>query len=1158
MAFRRRRGQTSSSTGGDPPKSPIPNLVFVVLLPDPDDAAGLARLLDDVKLPERSRATFVAPPVRGSAFFAWPAPVSQEWRDENIPAGALPVYLLEHEPGLAAAVADSPGVFYVGLPSEDLAAEYRPDDRTLIAGGPLDFATVVMRDYSGSDDPATDVFDMHEALRMAALSSDFPIDPDDETFDFGDEPPVDSTLVGEEWFYGRAYEQRRFREMVDGLLAAADGNDASSSSLVLVYGVGGIGKTTLCARFRDIARDENPYRGRVTVIHLDWEDHATALEPDAPRYETLLSFLAEKLEATPLKRHVAPFRHLVTQVDKAEQRAAQQLRKDKENDQFSTLANLGVGAVKVLIRAALPVPVVAELLNVGVDQVPKLTALANTWVKGQLGEQDRMLLLESEQRLGLAFGASLRAAARERPIVYTLDTYETVAWAERLGKMYAQAGPRVGWVLAGRFTDDQRASFVTKWPPARLVPLPIGQLTEYEVKACLEEQAPKRELRPDQLKRIVAATAGVPLAVHLAAAMWWQGESLEAITEDDDASRADCTAPYLDIVEILANRLFKYAKGSTKRPDDYERLVGLALLSNLEQRADDVDAGLLAVLWNVDKVDEILRELGRRYEFVERRGIRLHEQVRDTLRRRMLNPAMRLDLRPANRRAIDYLESRLAEVQHHLSTLETRIANGRWCRLVLALAWHRFWDDDECGWATVLSLFPAAGLYDPLLARQLLDVAGPLFDGWGEGGPDRLRLRRLTQAVSTSIVAIGGDVSWLDERVLHITGLQPDADCKEETKAIALLWRAGAAVRSGLAEAALHHFQGVVEMAVTGGDELPLLRERCFRELEDLILGVIWPEGRFSSVRSKTGADAARLALRLQPENATMHYYLGLSLMDERSTRDVALLTLQEAARLDPSDAVIRRHLALIHLFRGDSDGALTLQSLAAESPTMHDDLAYLAIRTGDLDRALECGANAIQHNSTNSLAVARLGAIYYLSDRSDPRAEEAFRQAISLDPAKAAALYGLALSAHHKGHSADEVIAPARQAAEADSDGAVFRIGLASLLRAHDRAEEARQTFLEVLETWPALWAKPAARLDCDLLEAKALAQLALGQHAEALESLDQATSVLPTGFLPGFVSSYYGLLDENPPLDGLAEFRAVLYPAGAHQCRRPPRWGC
>ena len=70
-------------------------------------------------------------------------------------------------------------------------------------------------------------------------------------------------------FFGRVEEQKQFIAALQDVL-----NQPASETLpyiFLLYGDGGIGKTTLAKRFRDIVA-ERPFRGKFQLLWIDWED----------------------------------------------------------------------------------------------------------------------------------------------------------------------------------------------------------------------------------------------------------------------------------------------------------------------------------------------------------------------------------------------------------------------------------------------------------------------------------------------------------------------------------------------------------------------------------------------------------------------------------------------------------------------------------------------------------------------------------------------------------------------------------------------------------------------------------------------------------------------------------------------------------------------
>src|SRR5690349_8235437 len=109
-----------------------------------------------------------------------------------------------------------------------------------------------------------------------------------------------------ELFLGRVDEQQRFRSLLDTMLGPRRWYSFLSRSapppewsyIVLTYGVGGIGKSTLSRRLRDIANGLPPdqrYHRKFKVLWLDWElgrerDPRLAVR-ETVAFETILDYL---------------------------------------------------------------------------------------------------------------------------------------------------------------------------------------------------------------------------------------------------------------------------------------------------------------------------------------------------------------------------------------------------------------------------------------------------------------------------------------------------------------------------------------------------------------------------------------------------------------------------------------------------------------------------------------------------------------------------------------------------------------------------------------------------------------------------------------------------------------------------------------------------
>ncbi|MEO8898935.1 MAG: hypothetical protein ABI352_09160 [Candidatus Dormibacter sp.] len=153
------------------------SFAFISLLRDDAEARGLADLLEGLARPGASAASvFLVPGVRGLDFFA--ASASQaaldRWWGGNVPAGALPVFLLQHETGLAAWMLGLDGVFLVAVGDTD-AAGYSPavGVRRDADGAPLALAEAVVTRYGTAPNPASataaDVFDVRDVRMIARV-----------------------------------------------------------------------------------------------------------------------------------------------------------------------------------------------------------------------------------------------------------------------------------------------------------------------------------------------------------------------------------------------------------------------------------------------------------------------------------------------------------------------------------------------------------------------------------------------------------------------------------------------------------------------------------------------------------------------------------------------------------------------------------------------------------------------------------------------------------------------------------------------------------------------------------------------------------------------------------------------------------------------------
>ncbi len=115
-------------------------------------------------------------------------------------------------------------------------------------------------------------------------------------------------------FVGREIEQQHFRQII--LSSKHDNhNDTFFTNVVLIYGFGGMGKTTMCKKFREIAKIEF---SEMTSIYIDWEAKTgytySPTELLDTIYNELKAYYAKELE--PYLKHKKDIKSIQEEVDK--------------------------------------------------------------------------------------------------------------------------------------------------------------------------------------------------------------------------------------------------------------------------------------------------------------------------------------------------------------------------------------------------------------------------------------------------------------------------------------------------------------------------------------------------------------------------------------------------------------------------------------------------------------------------------------------------------------------------------------------------------------------------------------------------------------------------------------------------------------------------
>jgi len=386
-------------------------------------------------------------------------------------------------------------------------------------------------------------------------------------------------------------------------------NNKLQGLVVLLYGRGGFGKSTLLRRYRDIALQEG--RNITVSAIVDWEfavegkrglfnpPPGQQVDP-AEYFRVLCAQLAIALGKEP--RVFKEYQAAVKAVDEARKKASGILDGMRQDDRYGWLRGLAVETITTAIRTYVPGSGVVldnpavKKASEGVaeftqEQVAHLRERLHDRLGSALGDY-----LDPALRLGLALGDDLHDLARNFPLLICFDTYEEIDEADRLLRtVMGAAGMRVGWVLAGRDNlwagpGQRERSTGMEYGYKDLVPadrglsinfnagdvgaFTISDITEYF--ALLRKQVRPVLALPGvteaDAKSILDVTQGVPLAVKIAAGLYAETASLETITADVEGKR--------EIVDEMVRRYLLHT-----RTDESEKLklYGLAALRRGDQ-----------------------------------------------------------------------------------------------------------------------------------------------------------------------------------------------------------------------------------------------------------------------------------------------------------------------------------------------------------------------------------------------------------------------------------------------------------------------------------------------------------------------------------------------------------------------------------------------
>lgn len=276
--------------------------------------------------------------------------------------------------------------------------------------------------------------------------------------------PAEPIYVDNKLFLGRVAQQDEFRHVLREVLNEPDGEDLPY--IVLLYGDGGMGKTLLARRLRDIANLEQPFEGEFHTLWIDWEDERRrnpALKVGRENISPEVVF--DTIHASAVRsgwgKYFKAYQEAVKKRVETEKTVLDIVASNIDRDEFAPLRGAGASLIAKFIR--LKVPEIGDtgeqfaqaLLDIGIktgaEQAAKLRALLEKSLRARLDPNQYNLFLYPNEQLAGALADGLQELSRNRPLIMFLDTYEIVDYADVwLRVTMRAAGPGLVWVVGGR------------------------------------------------------------------------------------------------------------------------------------------------------------------------------------------------------------------------------------------------------------------------------------------------------------------------------------------------------------------------------------------------------------------------------------------------------------------------------------------------------------------------------------------------------------------------------------------------------------------------------------------------------------------------------------------------------------------------------------
>ncbi len=531
---------------------------------------------------------------------------------------------------------------------------------------------------------------------------------------------------------GRIDQQRDFANALSTILK---GELSNSKQIFLLYGEGGMGKTTLIERFEAICEDFSK-RYDIEIVHLNFEDHKGKIRSSIDIMDILVGKLKPRYTATfkdyeriwqmvsETREKVSNLKVRFTQMNNPQSAPdlidiqigsnpqGNLVGKDIKQSKDTVFVAPG-GVYQKLASKDIPENEALKSLSTQLDQGKRDFEI---WLRANLTSEEWRVYENPQRELSEAFVAGVIGILDQNPVcVFLLDTYELVGkefttWV-RDGLVYQTIDHtgKVIFAIAGRY--NIAPSYGDKFSGEFLYPVELNKLYRTDIEEYLHIKLDlASSLSEDQFERLVDfvndTSKGVPIAVEGIANALNKGIEIHNVKQYF-GDLAKMQLGVREVVAATAHRFLKYCLESEgvsfeelcqkQRERDY--IYCFAILRDYasqtaQQRALNAiwrkSVGYQEPLSSVEMVQEYLQT---NYSFMFTSDGNIHPEVKLFTRRALREGSIpRGNLRQLNDAALHYFEAKLSAVEGDLSE---KAQNPEWRATTLSLLNHLFWDSEK-------------------------------------------------------------------------------------------------------------------------------------------------------------------------------------------------------------------------------------------------------------------------------------------------------------------------------------------------------------------------------------------------------------------------------------------------------------------------------